>query len=380
VRPRQPSCMLSLLSRGYSGSAVLTRVWARRASGTADGMFADKWSYQASQVNETTWKICNNRCGFISPAQAAAYNAGAIKVREQISALMHMNSTTAGDFGGLLYADGLSNGAKCPKAVYPDGSVKINLVGPWAMLRPELGYTTHPYEHLSGPDKETTVMGLLRMISQYLDPACGYKYIYLGCGDHSNNAHYVSKALDPLDLDTDCSSNHHALVLLVVQPGVFLGANGWADIYDRKLGDPLGPAKNATHPATGSRILVRNFTSGTSVVWDLEKGVGVIDWAGFPPSPPPPMPPAPPPPPPPPPPPAPSDKCKFVDGRDYHAGFIAKVSTQTQAECCGACLSSHKKTKCEVAVFVPAAHECFLKASTAQPINNTKAVSCQPKQ
>ena len=29
--------------------------------------------------------------------------------------------------------------------------------------------------------------------------------ITVGCGDHSNNAHYVSKQLDPYDLATDCS-------------------------------------------------------------------------------------------------------------------------------------------------------------------------------
>ena len=32
--------------------------------------------------------------------------------------------------------DGLSNGAKCPKAAYPNGAVKINLVGEWAGWRP----------------------------------------------------------------------------------------------------------------------------------------------------------------------------------------------------------------------------------------------------
>jgi hypothetical protein len=68
--------------------------------------------------------------------------------------------------------------------------------------RPEMGYSTNPYGHLSGPDKEGTVTGLLHMIRQYQDPSCGYKYIYMGCGDHSNNAHYISKYFDPYDLAT----------------------------------------------------------------------------------------------------------------------------------------------------------------------------------
>ena len=54
-----------------------------------------------------------------------------------------------------------------------------------------------------------------------------------GCGDHSNNAHYVSKQLDPDDVVSDCSLNHHAFFLLLVEPGVFLGANGWHEDYDK---------------------------------------------------------------------------------------------------------------------------------------------------
>eukprot|EP01048_Picozoa_sp_COSAG05_P019260 COSAG05_NODE_2969_length_2456_cov_1.963089_2_plen_359_part_00 len=132
----------------------------------ADGIFADKWGGGASRVNATTWKICNNRCGFINNSQAAAYNAGAILVREQISALMHMNASSPAEFGGLLYADGLSNGAKCPKATYPDGSVKINLVGGWATWRPEHGYVTEPYRHMSNPDPERYVLGAIRQVSR----------------------------------------------------------------------------------------------------------------------------------------------------------------------------------------------------------------------
>ena len=53
--------------------------------------------------------------GACACAQAAAYNAGAVEVRERVSALMRVNSTSAATFGGLVYADGLSNGAKCPE-------------------------------------------------------------------------------------------------------------------------------------------------------------------------------------------------------------------------------------------------------------------------
>jgi hypothetical protein len=69
--------------------------------------------YGFAQVNSTTWKICNNRCGYVTPAQAAAYNAGVDSVQAEVSALLHVNATSDADFGGLLYADGLSNQIKC---------------------------------------------------------------------------------------------------------------------------------------------------------------------------------------------------------------------------------------------------------------------------
>ena len=44
--------------------------------------------------------------------------------------------------------------------------------------------------HPTHPDSEKDVRGLLNVVRQYQDPACGYKYVYMGCGDHSNNAHW----------------------------------------------------------------------------------------------------------------------------------------------------------------------------------------------
>ena len=49
----------------------------------------------------------------------------------------------------------------------------------------------------------------------------------------TRTTHYVSKQLDPDDVVSDCSLNHHAFFLLLVEPGVFLGANGWHEDYDK---------------------------------------------------------------------------------------------------------------------------------------------------
>ena len=68
-------------------------------------MFADKWGYKCQQVNATTWKICNNACGFITPAQAYAYNNGSVVVREAVSKLLRIqvNYSSPAEFGGFLY-------------------------------------------------------------------------------------------------------------------------------------------------------------------------------------------------------------------------------------------------------------------------------------
>ena len=83
------------------------------------------------------------------------------------------------------------------KARFPEPSDPVTVVVASSMeegdarrrLRPQLGYITQPsYQHLSGADKVGTVHGMLDMIRQY-HGSCGYRYIYIGCGDHSNNAH-----------------------------------------------------------------------------------------------------------------------------------------------------------------------------------------------
>jgi hypothetical protein len=81
--------------------------------------------------------------------------------------------------------------AKCPKAAYADGQVKVNLVGGWAPFRPQLGYVTDPvYGHLSGPEKEQNVHNFINMVQAY--QACGYKYVYIGaCCCHCASSVYL---------------------------------------------------------------------------------------------------------------------------------------------------------------------------------------------
>ena len=84
----------------------LTFVQDAIASGRVDGLFADKWGYPCKEVNASTWKICNNKCGYVTPAQGQAYNNGSIALREAVSKVLKIkaNYSSSAEFGGLLYA------------------------------------------------------------------------------------------------------------------------------------------------------------------------------------------------------------------------------------------------------------------------------------
>ena len=251
------------------------------AGGHVDGMFADKWGYECKEVNASTWKICNNKCGFVTPAQAQAYNNGSIILREAVSKLLRIqaNYSSSAEFGGLLYADGLSNGMKCPVSKNdenPDGSVKVNLVGRWALWRS--GGCDGGKPGGCGGLSQKEVFETMARVKMYREE-CGFQYLFIGCGDHSNNAHWHNSTADPDDVDTDCSPNHVALFLLMVEEGMMIGANGWSADYDKPLGNPLGPATNITGPAGNTTALTRAFASGTRVTFDLATGTGHIAWA-----------------------------------------------------------------------------------------------------
>ena len=54
---------------------------------------------------------------------------------------------------------------------------------------------------------------------------CGFQYIFIGCGDHSNAAHWHNSTAESDDVSTDCSPNHIALFLLMVEEGMMTGGN-----------------------------------------------------------------------------------------------------------------------------------------------------------
>lgn len=223
------------------------------ASGSVDGMFADKWGYKCSPVNATTWKICNNKCGYVTPEQGQAYNNGSLALREQVSKLMRIqaNYSSAAEFGGLLYADGLSNQMKCPISktdVNPDGSVKVNLAGRWAVWRG--GGCDAGKPGGCGGLSQKEVFETMARVKMYREE-CGFQYIFIGCGDHSNSAHWHNSTADPDDVSNDCSPNHIALFLLMVTAGQTHLTSRSAS----RSGRPeMSPGRRATPPACSAPL------------------------------------------------------------------------------------------------------------------------------
>ena len=86
---------------------------------------------------------------------------------------------------------------------------------------------------MPGPHDASDVWQLIFQVHNWLHEY-NYTYIWLGCGDHgAPNA--KQKPDDPDDVMTDCDPSALPLFLLVVERGVFLGANGWHEDYGSTL-------------------------------------------------------------------------------------------------------------------------------------------------
>ena len=79
---------------------------------------------------------------------------------------------------------------------------------------------------------------------------------------------------DPNDISSSCTTDMIASFMLALEPGAFLGCNGWDDEnFGRPLGKPLFPMRTAGH------MLFRNFSTGTYVTYDTRKKKGNIYWS-----------------------------------------------------------------------------------------------------
>ena len=92
------------------------------------------------------------------------------------------------------------------------------------------------------------------------------EYLYISCGDDLRHT-------DGNDTTPHCSQQELATFLIVLEEGMFLGANGWSDDYGKPLGNPLGKASQEGH------VWSRKFSSGTSVVYDESSSNVTIHWA-----------------------------------------------------------------------------------------------------
>ena len=252
-------------------------------TGTVDGFYGDTMQVYAEENTQTgLWELCkasHHTCCEMNESTARLYNAGKNKTMEAAYRFLGPKAVF------FKISDVLSGAHNSPT--------------PQQMNATIAGRTTSGLDH-RGP------------------------YIHISHGDQKTTH-------DPNDVASDCSNDDIALFMLAVQPGAFLGCNGWDPNFAKPLGTPLGPMVHNASDGTYSR----NFLSGTTVTWNprLEGPKGQIHWAGDP------LGPSPPPPGPPPPPPLPPTKtCPHLasDCSWPHANVGSK-RVGSWSECCDVC-------------------------------------------
>ena len=281
------------------------------ATGVIDGFFGDKWDFGAAQNEQGQWQICNHECGNVTAAQAAAWNAGKAKA---------LAATTAFVGDGPYYANGAAGNF---------GGVGSNLNG---------HFSNDPY--LKSGDPRDSIKDVKAHLANHT-------FFYMSC---TSDQHWTTDPNAASTLKTFCSDSQLARFLLSVEPGCFLGTNGWSPDYERPLGDPLAPAayspaQGASRPAT----LNRSFASGTYVTFTYDAkgtdGTAEIFWDGKPPATPAPTPP-PPPPTPPPPTPAPitcgSSTSSLLFDTSFAGANMGSTIITAAAGCCYACAANAK--------------------------------------
>eukprot|EP01051_Picozoa_sp_SAG22_P015882 SAG22_NODE_2144_length_2941_cov_2.511963_2_plen_425_part_00 len=237
------------------------------STGLVDGFFGDKWSARATPGDAADCPgamcICNHECGSMSAAQGQRWNAGKARVLGQALSIVGA--------GGPYY----QNGKNYSSSGSPDGPGSIiGTAGGGPRIAPRSG--GRPL--VADPrDEVAAVKAALKL----------HRFIRVGGGDQF----WTTDPNDPASLGGSCLGDCHARFLLLWEPGVMMGSTGYDPIYDRPLGNPLGPAvytppagaKATKHaqPAT----LTRQFTSGTKVVFTYSDvatgaGAGVICWGG----------------------------------------------------------------------------------------------------
>jgi len=211
------------------------------ATGVVDGIYADQAQVFAEKNAKTgAWGLCkksHNTCCTLTEAKAEAYNAGKAQVLLQVAALLGPR--------GLLCAGG-------------NTSTITSLV-------------IHPTHTATKPHN------LAKNIRKALETVAYVHVVHdLPTGDQKADAR------PPSDITSICTTNLVASFLLGVEPGAFLGCNGWdAANMGRPLGLPLGPMQGCGggwDSGGGGQLLCRNFSSGTSVTWNVSSESGIIHW------------------------------------------------------------------------------------------------------
>jgi len=290
------------------------------STGLVDGFFGDKWESGAKLSNHGgQWQICNHECGNVTPEQATRWNEG--KARALKLATEHVGS-------GPYFSNGDSF-----------EGIRANLNGHWGRDK----------DLFTGDPRDIIADVKLHLKAPY--GTGNHTYFYMSC---TGDQHWTTNPNDPDSLKSACDDQVLGRFLLAVEPGCFLGTNGWNSAYERPLGNPHGPA---VYTAGSPSTLHRNFSSGTYVVFTYKgknDGSSIIYWGGRQP---------PPPPPPPPPVECGGVKSSILFDTTFAQDDVVKHSTQPSADaCCDAC---SKETACAKWAWHSEQKDCHLHSQKA---------------
>lgn len=293
------------------------------ATGFVDGIFADKYVIRASNSGKgsTGWSSCNGAkdCVILTQEQALAYNSGKEAMLQEMT-----------DFLG-------------PDALF------------WYSTTAQL--------------KKVENKSPQEILNDYNAKKDTYKYLYMQTQDqHSNH--------DPTNIESHCDTEMIAKYMLIAEPGVFLGCNGWDERFSYPLGNPMGPMQESN----GGK-LSRTFSSGTSVTWDPKASQGsraTISWANTPVPTPSPMP-TPTPTPAPTPSPSPGMCGEILQDISSSSGDLKMTSTtDTLEDCCALCIA---EPKCKAWTwYSDGTGKCHLRDSLAPKSKSGRISGVLPSQ
>eukprot|EP00040_Diaphanoeca_grandis_P009453 m.48910 g.48910 ORF g.48910 m.48910 type:complete len:414 (-) comp20888_c0_seq1:86-1327(-) len=235
-----PSFLLDY-GREAGRQAFLNAVQRYVVDGVSDGVFLDNFA----EVPMSCHPRGSDNCTVLRNQWASKFNKPSVITADQVAAY------TEGKNQSLTRAGAMINTAGGAFAAFTIGVQPNPNGGNMAVIK------------LGAPfGNATSVIAVTKTVF-----ANGYKYFLL------LPRAFSSPNRPPPATVSMCSDFEIATFLLALEEGMFIGCNGWSDDFEKRLGNPTGPA------VTTNGVMRRTFESGTSVMWTVGTQNVNITWA-----------------------------------------------------------------------------------------------------